>query len=191
MTKVPDVGSFLQVEDSHLQEKTYFSPPRKCTQVGGRWLVHLEVNSIQIPWFNHFTISLTPLWPRWHLSTVEVYGERCAQKMHLYQWRFENIFSLLGLLPLLSLGVCCQMSRNAGKGVSVQWCWDSIEETGTSGWWGFWEELQQKLGVELAGDTYEEQVVENWAKMPPNTQGQLALNSCINTLRGNTSAATE
>lgn len=39
--------------------------------------------------------------------------------MRLYQRTFENSFSHLGLLLLLSLGVCCQMSHNSGKGVGV------------------------------------------------------------------------
>lgn len=38
---------------------------------------------------------------------------------------------------------------------------------------------------------HEEQVVEKWAEMVPNTQGQLALSICISTFQRNLSAATE
>lgn len=63
---------------------------------------------------------------------------------------------------------------------------------------GDWDQWVMRLLGRAVGETvsgvclrHEEQVVEKWAEMVPNTQGQLALSICISTFQRNPSAATE
>lgn len=67
--------------------------------------------------FHHFAYAFVPsVTSVHHRSVCRDVHRKCTSTNE----GLKIIFSLLGLLLLLSLGVCCQISHNSGKGVSVR-----------------------------------------------------------------------
>lgn len=77
---------------------------RKVTQTFSLPWGQQHSNTV-IPQVHLFSYTFVPL-----ASTLERNRERCAQKVHRYQRRFEKVFSLPRLLPLLPARGWCQMS---------------------------------------------------------------------------------
>lgn len=135
--------------------------------------------------FHHFPYAFVPSVPTVHHRSVcrDVHRKRTSTDEGL-----KIIFSLLGLLLLLSLGLSCQISHNSRKVCVMrgqhlrgwdQWVMRLLGRAGAeTGSGACWRHLWRAGCRELA-------------KMPPNTRGKLALGFCISTFQGKMSAATE